>query len=160
MATHWGITGWEPGAAVTAAGTCFRAWLDARGGESNQEEAAMLSQVREFLARHGEARFADWNRPVSKDDHAPRVMNKAGFRKQDEARLALEYFIYPEVFRSEVCRGHDHRAVARLLQNHGFIQSSEKSRIDGKESLPGEGRKRVIHVLPSLWEDENVAGQP
>lgn len=155
LATSWGITGWEPREAMQAAGACFKAWMEGRGGEGNQEERAMLAQVREFLERHGEARFTDWHRPVSKDDHAPRVMNKAGFRKHDDLGEKTEYFIYPEVFRAEVCKGHDHKAVARLLMGRSYI-TGEKGRPDAKRSLPGEGYRRMYHILPALWEGEDA----
>jgi uncharacterized protein (DUF927 family) len=46
LATKWGITGWQPGEALSAARVCFDAWLSRRGGQGNQEERAMLRQVR------------------------------------------------------------------------------------------------------------------
>jgi putative DNA primase/helicase len=53
------LTGWADNAAFEAAGTCFRAWLDRRGGAGEQETASAISQVRAFLEAHGDARFAD-----------------------------------------------------------------------------------------------------
>ncbi len=154
LATSWGITGWPPGEAMRAALTCYRAWLGNRGGEGNQEERAMLAQVREFLERHGEARFADWDRPLSKDDHAPRVINKAGWRQHDPTADETEYYVYPEVFRSEVCKGHDAKAVAKLLAARGFLRMDGKHHAP-KVTLPGEGSKRVFHLLPAIFGDES-----
>ncbi len=45
LATKLGLTGWQPGEALQAAGACLKAWLSQRGGESNQEERAMLALV-------------------------------------------------------------------------------------------------------------------
>lgn len=158
LATKLGLTGWQPGEALQAAGACLKAWLSQRGGESNQEERAMLAQVREFFERHGEARFADWERPATKDDHAPRVINKAGFRRHDEVEDRTEWYVYPQVWRSEVCKGFDPREVARLLSQRGMIEATkeEKHAHTPKIELPGEGRRRVYHVLPALFGDDDA----
>lgn len=153
LATDWGITGWQPGEAMQAAITCFKAWLQAFGGEGNREEWAMIDQVRHFLELHGEARFTDIGRTVVDDNHTPRTMNKAGFREKN-TEGNLEYYCYPEVFKAEVCKGFDYRAVARLLIDRGFMKSDGKN-LQPKVNLPGEGRKRVFHILPTIWGDEN-----
>lgn len=153
LATYWGITGWQPGEATQSGIACFKAWLLAFGGEGNKEERAMIDQVRYFLELHGEARFTDIARTVVDDNHTPRTMNKAGFReKNDEGNL--EYYCYPEVFKAEICKGFDYRAVARLLIGLGFMKGDGKH-TQPKVNLPGEGRKRVFHILPTIWGDEN-----
>ncbi|MER2512699.1 MAG: DUF927 domain-containing protein, partial [Nitrosomonas ureae] len=154
LATDWDITGWRPGEAMQAAITCFKAWLQAFGGEGNKEERAMIEQVRHFLELHGEAKFADIDRSVIKDDHAPRTMNKAGFREKD-AEGNLEYYCYPEVFKAEICKGFDYRAVARLLIDRGCMRKGEGRNLQPKVRLPGDGDKRVFHILPSIWDSEN-----
>jgi uncharacterized protein (DUF927 family) len=155
LATKFGITGWQPGVALRAARTCFEAWLSRRGGEGNQEADAMLAQVRRFLEAHGEARFVDWNRPATKDDHAPRVMNRCGYRRYDDVtgpNAGPHWYVFPEVFKSEICKGHDAGAVGRLLLSLGYIErGTEKDRpFTSRHDLPGEGRRRVYHVLPAI----------
>jgi uncharacterized protein (DUF927 family) len=154
FATQWGITGWNAGEAMKAAQACFMAWLAAFGGEGNQEQRAMLKQVRRFLESHGEARFADFARPVAEDDHAPRVINKAGWRKHDQINGETEYYIYSEVFKTEVCSGLDYKAVARLLIDKKYMRSDGKN-FQPKVSLPGESTRRVFHMLPAIWNDDD-----
>lgn len=153
LATDWGITGWPPGSSMQAAMTCFKAWLQAFGGEGNKEERAMIEQVRHFLELHGESRFTDIERTVVDDNHTPRTMNKAGFREKNHEGN-LEYYCYPEVFKAEICKGFDHRAVARLLIDQGFMKGDGKH-LQPKKDLPGEGRKRIFHILPAIWGGEN-----
>ena len=155
FATEWGVTGWHAGEAMKAAQVCFAAWLGSYGGEGNQEQRAMLKQVRRFMALHGEARFADFGRPVADDDHAPRVINKAGWRKHDNIKSETEYYVYSEVFEAEVCSGMDYKAVARLLIDKGYLRADGKH-LKPKVALPGEGTRRVFHILPALWSDENA----
>ena len=161
LATKWGITIWQSGEAMNAAETCFKAWLSQRGGAGNQETAAMLSQVRQFFELHGDARFTDWERAI--DDHAPKTINRAGFRKlrnaEDENGQAIyeagervmetEFYVLQEVFVSEVCKGHDRKTVCRLLVDLGYLKMEGES-FTRKERLPGIGNARCYRITPKL----------
>jgi len=157
LATDWGITGWDAGEAMKAAGVCFAAWLTNRGGEGNQEVRAMLGQVREFLRRYGESAFTDWERPSMKDSHAPVRSDRAGWRRHDETKDEVHYFVSNEAFRSRLCKGFDPGAVGRLLIAKGYAESGTEAVRPWlvKPSIPGEGRPRVAHILPSLFESDD-----
>jgi uncharacterized protein (DUF927 family) len=154
LATEWGITGWEPGASMQAAITCFKAWLQAFGGESNREERAMIEQVRHFLELHGEARFTDSDRANADDSHAPKTLNRAGFREKNHEG-ELEFFCLPEVFKTEICEGFDSRSVARLLIDRGCMKPGDGRNLATKKRLPGCGMQRVLHILPTIWSSQN-----
>ena len=113
----------------------------------------MLAQVRRFLEQHGVARFEDWNRPANKDDHAPRVMNRCGYRRYDEAE-GPHWYIFPESFKGEVCKGHDSQMVAALLHQRGYleVQSAQQGRSPyvARHRLPSEGQRWVYHILPAI----------
>lgn len=155
LATSWGLTGWPPGEAMQAARRCYEGWLSLRGGAGDHESASMLAQVRRFLEAHGEARFVDWNRPATKDDHAPRVMNRCGYRRYDEVD-GPHWYIFPESFKAEVCKGHDPKAVAVLLHQRGYLEGGsagkDRSAFASRHTLPGEGQRRVYHILPAIME--------
>ena len=172
LATKWQITGWQPGEAMQAAVACYKAWLVQRGGAGNLEELSMLAQVRRFFEAHGEARFTDWDRPVSDtDSHAPRTIQRAGYRKHipaaDDAGNPIwlddvdgsprathtEYYVLPETFRQEVCNGVDYRVVCKLLAKRGCLMT-EGSSYTRKERLPGgEGNVRCFRITHKLFED-------
>ncbi len=155
LATQAGLTGWQQGEAFKAAKTCFQAWLAGFGGEGNQEQRAMLAQVRYFLEQHGEGRFSDLNRNAIDDDHAARVMTKAGYRKHDKVAVSTEYYVYPEVFRTEICKGLDHKAVVQLLVDKGYMHKGDGRHIgQPKRELP-EGTRRVFHIYGSIFGDDN-----
>lgn len=177
LATQWGITGWQPGEASQAAAICFKAWLAQRGGAGNQEQAAMLSQVRQFFELHGEARFTDWDRPASDtSQHAPKTVNRAGYRRHydakdengqpiysgstypegDEKRARdTEYYVFKETFEKEICKGFDYKAVCRLMASHGMLMKEGKN-LARKERLPGEGLTRCYRITSKLfnWDDD------
>ena len=178
LATAAGLTGWPKGEAERAARACFNAWLAARGGTGNGEVSAMLRQVRSFLEAHGEGRFTWWHRAA--DDHNAKTLQRAGFRRMVNDRgepiktdadhersygdkmspsngehVSSEFFILPEVFRGEVCRGFDHEAVCKVLQEHEcLVSGSEPGRYAKKVKLPGIGQSRCYHVPAKLFELE------
>ena len=168
LATKWGITGWQPGEAMQAAVTCYKAWLAQRGGAGNLEELSMLAQVRRFFEAHGEARFTDWDRPVSNtDSHPPRTIQRAGYRKHNAAlddadkpiylnggdrATHTEYYVLPETFKQDVCAGFDYRVVCKLLVRHGCLMTEGKG-YTRKERLPGgEGTAHCFRITHKLFE--------
>ncbi len=160
LATRWGVTAWESGEAMQAAVTCFRAWLGRRGGQGNQEERVMLQQVREFLRRKGESAFTDWNRPANDTDkHAPGKPDRAGYRRaciDAGGHDAQEFFIFNETWRGVISKGFDPGAIGRLLVAKGYCRKGSEAGREWlvKEALPTEGRARVVHILPALFDDD------
>jgi len=151
LAMQWGVTGWQQWEAMKAAITCFKAWLDGYGGETNKEEREMLAQVRRFLESNFD-RFVLIDR--AEDTHAPKTLNRAGYRKPANDGLA-EYFIFPETFKSEICKGFSYRDVAKLLVSKGYMVPGDGGRPQHKVNLPHEGWMRVFHILPSIWGDDD-----
>lgn len=167
LATRAGVTGWKQGEAEIAAFMCLEDWLNERGGVGNSEEAKALAQVRAWMEANQQARFAWWERVT--DNHAPRVANMAGFiRCVDEygnpAKTHIlengewvdnrdgcfyHWYVLPEVFKNEICKGFNHKTVARLLLERGIIEGSGK---DGKEPtvskrLPATDRTQRCYLF-------------
>jgi putative DNA primase/helicase len=162
LATRHNLTGWEAGETLKATGRLFREWLAVRGGEGRSEDRDMLRQVRLFLEEHGDGRFTEWYRIT--DDHAPKTLKRAGYRRittetenKSSEEQRTEYFILPEVWRTEVCRGFDPTAVARVMLTQGYIRKGTEAARPWqiKEQVPGAGRVRLIHVLPSFLEADH-----
>lgn len=167
LATQWGLTGWEPGEALTAAGSCYRAWLAGRGGEGSQEETNMLNQVREFFERHGDGAFDLWHRLG--DDRSPRTADSAGVRRwiqldgspitkagqieesSEGAEFQTEFFVFEGPWRNRVCKGLDYKAVNALLSKRGILRHN-KGRFQSKQRIPGKGQMLVYHITPGLFD--------
>lgn len=160
LASQFGITGWEPGEAEGAARACFRAWLELRGGAANVEPARMLAQVRQFLERHGEQRFAPW---FDTEDTKWITKDRAGFRKTFVQPGTLEsadaFYVLRETFRQEMCTGFDPRDVARTLADAGVLERDEKSRkFTQRVRLPRIGLTWCYVILPAIWETAEERG--
>ena len=156
LATEAGITGWPEGEATRGAKACFNAWLESRGGIGNAEEGQMLRQVRRFFEGHGEGRFTEWSR--ADDDHAPKTLHRAGFRKalKDVGgdAMAWEYYVFKETFRAELCDGFDPRAVLRVLRDRGHLEPDKGRPFDCRTRLPGLGLVSCYRVKSSILDDD------
>lgn len=176
LATGAGITGWPQGDAIASARTCFAAWLDGRGGAGNVEHVSIMRQVSGSFQAHGEARFVWWHRAT--DDHKPNTINRAGFKRmltgegvainsnsdhhraygdvvhpKDAEASEQEYFVMPEVFKNEICKGFNPKTVTRLLIERGLLWAEgagEKASATRKERLPGLGLVRCYRFKPGI----------
>jgi len=131
LATACKIVPWQQGEATRAAAICFKAWLDGRGGIEPAEEREALAAVRYFLELHGNSRFE-----LIVDGHIieQKIQNRAGFRRN--GNYGAEYFIFPEVWKNEVCRGLDPVFVARTLAERGFLEKDSQGKFSIVTRLP------------------------
>jgi putative DNA primase/helicase len=182
LAIQWLDLPWQKGAASQAAGNLFQAWIEQRGGAGDQEERAALAQVRDFLSRHGEARFTDWDRPAADTDkHAPRVINRAGFRRiteeseqraiahgrtvevsagsgnfpeADEPISRLNFSFSPKCGKTKSVRATTQPPSRYCSPSKARLLPGDHGRMARSLSLPGEGKRRVYHITPLIWSGE------
>ena len=153
LATMFGITGWDIGEAEEAAARCWQDWLRERGGAGAAEVRNAFRQVRLFLEQHGESRFSVWGNLKERP-----VANRAGFRKCFDS--GTQYYVLPEVFRAEVCKGLDAAMVARAMEERGWLHT-QRPHMTRKENIPGEGKRRRVYVIPPEFlsaDMDNSAG--
>ena len=158
LARDYGVLPWPEGEALRAAGACFLAWLAQRGGAGPAEDAAALAQVRGFLEAHGEFRFTTLTTPVSGLEPAlpdvTRTINRVGFRRRvsGDSDERWEYWILPEAWKNEVCKGLDAKRTADLLAARKFLLGSTERHRAALETIPGEGKRRVYRVSGAILE--------
>ncbi|GAB1369669.1 hypothetical protein MASR1M42_22210 [Azonexus hydrophilus] len=82
--------------------------------------------------------------------------DRTGYRRHDPATDTVEYYVFNEVWKSRVCKGFDAAAVGRMLAARGYIERGTEAGREWlvKVNLPSEGRARVVHILPTIWDDE------
>lgn len=169
LATHFGITGWPKGASNEAAKVCFQAWLEQRGGEGSLEAKQIIQQVALFFERYGESRFTRWDNDEPRvDEHVPRTDNRCGFRKtevmfkhgKDETSETI-YYVLPESFRTEICKGLNFKSVIKLLRELGAIECSKDNKSSIPYRLPGYGKKkqRCYKIIPANLNSDHKEAQ-
>lgn len=149
-----GILPWPSGTAMAAAVRMFREWLERRGTPGALESMRAISQVRAVIERHGASRFVvvDQDGPVTPS--AP-VQNRLGYVKRSEGREV--FYVLPEMFRNEVCKGLDHKRVSAELVRIGALTPNRKGERATSEYLHGIGQKRCYVIDgEKLFETEDA----
>jgi uncharacterized protein (DUF927 family) len=108
--------------------------------------------VKAFFEAYGASRFenADAEHPAADQ----RINSRAGFYRLN-AKEQREYLVLPEVFASEVCKGFDLKAAAKVLKAHEWLIPSNDGKSAQKPRLPGIGPTRVYVIGGELWEHES-----
>jgi len=156
LATYYGLTGWGAGESFKAATTCFNSWLGSlKSARHSYEEMQALDQIRGFIERNGESRFAELSR--AGDDHAPRTMDRVGYRYGAVENGVLEYvyYILPEMFKTEVCKGINKDIAVNALKKHGHLkhQSDRKTHLTPRPTETGR-RKACYAVKATILDGE------
>jgi putative DNA primase/helicase len=166
LATHYGITGiigqdgltslgWEQADAVMATVSCFEDWLEAFGGPNPQEETKLLAEVSYFLEQHAESRFSEWGTrgPEEPGSHS-RTHNRAGFRRPTTE--GTEFYVFPETFKRDICKGHEEKFVKQTLFNHGLLKKDSEGKFTCSAKPLSETKARRFYVitLPTEKEEE------
>ena len=150
LATRYGLTGWEEGHAIWAAGTCLRVWLDAFGDRRYLEERKLLAQVRAFFEAHGSSRFQ--NIDAGSEDMKRVVYESCGYCRDEPP----QYLVFPEAFRNKLCAGLDHRFAASILKANGYLIPDGSGKNSQPINVPGLGKRRLYVIDSKIWEDEET----
>lgn len=161
MAAH--LTGWPNGVATWGARVCFEAWIATReGGLGASEDAAMVAQVRQFIAEHGQLRLPDIGRDEKEDDRAPRTGMRCGWSKVSERDTGdgvkvRDYFFFIDAFRNIVCKGLNYKSVLALLRDRKLLQTGPNDRFDRREWHPLEGHATVYRIHSTILDQAEDA---
>ena len=171
LASHFGVTGWQQGQASITASLCFKSWLNARGSDGNFEEKQMLDHIRHTISIYGESRFKRWDEPqlvannkdLVIDSHVPITAECWGLRRENIDKNVLDgdtsdvdFYVYKESFKKDLCKGFDADRMARLLRDIGalILTDSEKraNRLYTRPRLPrmGKSKRDVYRIRNSL----------
>jgi uncharacterized protein (DUF927 family) len=148
------VTGWQPGEAYSAAQTLFQSWLANRGTSGAGDIETAIRQVRVFIELHGQSRFQDSIPKTGNQGNViqEKIINRAGF-KQLDANDDVEYWILPEVYKQEVCKGFDSTEVAKALVERGYMDKEPGDKFSVRRTLPELGRKRVYAIRATILEE-------
>lgn len=161
LAIELGILPWPSEEALIGCLTCFNAWLDGRGGTGELEKGQALDQVIAFL-QENRARFREIrckNNDKSENGFEPVAEyiphKQAGFTKTNDDG-SVEFLVFKEVFKKEVCAGLDPKFVAYYLLEQGYLDPDSAGKVTRPERLPGnKGTTRVYRIKSSIMGEES-----
>jgi putative DNA primase/helicase len=144
LASQFGVTGWKIEEAVTGVMKCFQDWVVARGDLGMHEEKEALSQVRSYFELHGESRFTPWER---EPEDKSRTINRMGYRKETDE--GFEFYVFPDAFRNEICKGLDYHFVEKVCIKHKLLLPAADGSPTRGERLPGTKKNKRCYRFTS-----------
>ncbi|MEA4858325.1 MAG: DUF927 domain-containing protein [Solidesulfovibrio sp.] len=149
----YGVLPWPKGEATRAAARCFQDWLVLRGGTGASEIQAALAQVRAFFQAHGSSRFEVWGDRADET----KTINRAGFRRKEDATGAWEYYVPPAAFKSEIARGHDTKRLVKDLVERGLIVPGKDGKPASLHKIPGQPQAaKYYRFAPEVVLDDQA----
>ena len=85
-----------------------------------------------------------------------RIIDRAGFKRRDEIG-AWGYFILPETWRDEVCKGHDPRMIADALGRRRLLKMGADGKRSRSMKVPGYGRVRLYHLPAGIIGEQDAS---
>jgi putative DNA primase/helicase len=133
LAVELDVLPWQATDVDWAVKEVFHAWLRERGHQGPAEVDAVLTRLRDLIARHGASRFQRLNETAELDasekESRERVIDRAGYvRSWDGGR---EYLIWPSVWDREILKGVERKPVHAALLKQGALRGDS----EGKASL-------------------------
>ncbi len=159
-AVEAGLLPWAAGEAYQGIKQCFEAWLTQRGGTEAMEELRAIEQIKRILERDGDDRFDPLGGNCAIEVDGDRnVRNRLGFKKLNEQGL-WEYWVLPEMYKTELCRGFDPKLVTQALKSRGLLASDKHGKAPFNKALPSLGTQKVYVILPTIFGDPEVVTGP
>lgn len=141
LATAYGITGWQQGAATQAAAVMFAAWKAGRGNTTANVEGAQIREaVAAFIDAHGSGRFEHLSAT-----NPPLIHNRAGWI--DASTGSTLYLFTAGAMREATKDFNLNRALSALLEC-GALQTKGGGVRSTVERIRGEAR-RVYPIDPA-----------
>lgn len=156
-----GLLPWAEGQARWAAKQCFTDWLGSRGTLGNLEDGNGIRKVQDFLLRNKKSRFLEWITHGIKGgeelfDEGQKVFNHAGYWKKEKG--GNFFYIFPDVFRDEICKGLDVKEVCKILKEKGMLVGGNENRDLFSAKLPNAGGSviRCYKIAFSVLEGDEM----
>lgn len=165
LATQLGITGWKKGEADKAAAQLFKNFIKDRGGEGNSEDRKILEHIMVELTTKGESHFTRWDSSEPRvDTHQPRSIVRWGYRRIEENTACTstdvtseeEFYIFPEVFRKEICKDFNYRRACELLEERGALERHKGKGWYYAKRIPGTGTKPINTIFIKMSALRNL----
>lgn len=134
LAIRAGITGWKAGTAFNAVQKVFNQWLGSFEQVGDYENREIVAHVKAFFEANESSRFE----AITPDpDYIERINNRVGYWKMENGEKI--FYVLPEQFKNEVCKGYDSRKVAKALLAYNLLEhdigkTSKTARIPSRKN--------------------------
>lgn len=145
LATHYGVTGWTEGEAMSAATKCFNAWLERSSGAVGHEDLTLLNQVSTYIQTYGASRFPSL---TTSPEELARFTTRSGFTRTESGET--QYLVETGAFKDQLCKGIDTKYAIKTLIKRGWLIPGGDDRPTQKPRIPALNNKTIrVYVIDS-----------
>ena len=126
----------------------FSAWIKEGGGIGDMEVENTPERIKTFFQKHAETRFRKLD-SCGQVGYAP--SNPAGYVCEEDNGERI-FFVEPNVFRDELCRGSNRQILREKLKELGWLARNRYGMLMERKWIRGRN-KRGICFVPQRCED-------
>jgi len=140
LATEYHVTGWNQGAAIDAAITCFQQWRNHRGIGAT-EDKVILESVKDFIDRYGDTRFTAKN----DNDNTSVKLERAGWYSDGQNQERT--YLFTSAGMKDATTGYDQKRVIEALTKVGWLTRDSKGHPTTQHKIQGRNIKLYAITL-------------
>ena len=153
LAIALGIYLYPQGTIEQAMATLYKNWIKNRGGVQAYELTQVEERLKALIAQQGASRFENpWEHSSSS------IHNRAGFRKINE-KGQWEYYVFPNVFKSEVVSTLTERQAKKHLARRGFLIRNDQGEYTTSLHVPNHGQTRLYKISSQIVNEGEAEGE-
>ena len=143
LAIGFGILPLAQGEAVESIAKCFKTWGNERGNTQDLEQKIAIAQVKSFLEKYGDSKFIN-----IAENSLIKPIERYGYKQKFNG--VFHYYVLPEIYKNEVCKGLNHKQVTKYLLEKGLLVADGQGRSVESKHLPDIGKVRVYHITGEI----------
>jgi putative DNA primase/helicase len=143
LAIGFGILPLAQGDAVESIAKCFKAWGNERGNTQDLEQKIAIAQVKSFLEKYGDSKFINIG-----ETYPTKPVERFGYKQKFDG--VFHYYIFPEIYKNEVCKGLNYKQVTKYLLERNLLVADAQGRSVESKHLPDIGKVRVYHITGEI----------
>ena len=143
LAIGFGILPLAQGEAIEAIAKCFKTWGNERGNIKDLEQKIAIAQVKSFLEKFGDSKFINIS-----ENSLIKPIERYGYKQRFEG--VFHYYVFPEIYKNEVCKGLNHKQVTKYLLEKEFLVADNQGRSVEVKHLPDVGKIRIYHFTGGI----------
>ena len=153
LAIAFGILPYPSKCVEQAMAGLYKKWIQTRGGLQSYELRQVEERLKTLIVQQGGSRFeAPWELTSS----PLQIHNRAGFKKRNE-KGEWEYYLFPNVFKTEVVGTLVERRAKEHLASCGFLVR-DKGGYTTSLHVPGYGQVRLYKMASQIISEEETEG--
>jgi putative DNA primase/helicase len=151
LAVEFKILPLEPEELFQGLKQCFEEWIINRGTSNDSEQEKWLAQIKNYFEKYGDSKFITLTSSNTELTSTHKPIDRIGYKQEQDGKY--NYYVFPENYKNELCKGFDFRQVTKMLIKGGYLMPDNQGKNQIAKNFPGLGKVRVYHFSPKILNE-------